>query len=214
MKVNRNYQVAIVAIIASVAAASIASVVTYALATEDSRKKYTALAEQHYIQEHLEPDELTIVRIGQGSISQPLADGLMSYGAEIQSYSSFVIPGHPPTKDTAYIFEEDLIRLGMDEIEFHAFLRNATANNSLIAVVGNGNPASALYRALEEANVEPRGTVGSAGGSLVSFKLSERGGTINSSYGPGDGSPTYWKDAALSVLKTAREETEHTQISQ
>lgn len=212
MKVNKDYQVAIVAIIASVAAASIASAVTYVMVSEDSKKKYTALVEQHYIQEHLEPDELTIVRVGQGPMSQPLADGLMSYGAEIQSYSGFVVPGHPPTKDTVYIFEEDLIRLGIDEVEFHAFLQNATANNSLIAVVGNGNPASTLYQALEEANVESRGTAGNAGGPLVSFKLSERSGTINSSYGPGDGSQTFWKDAALSVLKTAREETGHTQI--
>ncbi|HEX7033495.1 MAG TPA: hypothetical protein VF172_10895 [Nitrososphaera sp.] len=213
---NRNYQVAIIAIIASVAAASVASTVTYAVATEDSRKKYTTLVEQHYIQEHLEPDELTIVRIGESPVSQPLADGLMTYGAKIQSYSGFVVPSHLPTGDTIYIFEEDLMREGVQDAEFHEFLRNAISNHSLIVVVGDdgNNPVVALSQALEKAGVESQGTAGNIGGPVVSKKLSERGGAINSSYGQGDGSPTYWKDVALSILKTAREESEHTQLFQ
>lgn len=206
----------LVAIIVSVLAAAIAGVIAYSLATEHSRKKYTDLVEQHYIQEHLEPDELTIVRVGESSISQPLADGLMSYGAEITSSAGLDIPGDMPSKDTIYIIEEDLIRVGTQNAEFQSFLRNATSNHSLIVVVGDDsdNPASALNQALDQAGVEHHGAVGNGGGPLVSFKISEVGTTMNTSYGPNDDSQVYWEDVALSIVKTAREETDHTQLFQ
>ncbi len=161
----------IIAIISSVLAAAISGVAAYSMATEDSRKRYTDLLKQHYIQEHLDPDELTIVRIGQSSISQPLADGLMRYGARIVSYSGPVVPGYMPTKDTMYILEEDSIREGAQDAGFQEFPRNATSNHWLLVVVGDDadNPARALNEALDQARaVKPFSAIGNGGGPLVS----------------------------------------------
>jgi hypothetical protein len=82
-------------------------------------------------------------------------------------------------------------------------------------VVGDDadNPARALNEALDQARaVKPFSAIGNGGEPLVSFKISEQGAPINSSYRLGDGSPTYWKDAELSILKTIGEEMGHTQL--
>ncbi len=186
-------------IIVGVASIIIATTIGIAIvnsATGAAEAKYRSMLREHYIQEHLEPDELTIVRFGNSQVSQLLADGLMGYGATINIYDNFEVPGYMPSKDAIYIFEEAVMREARDDPALHEFLRNATAHHATIIAVGD-NP-NILYQVLNSAGVNEGGA---AIGPLAGFKLSEKGGITILSPGSSDG-----KDWAFSVLQTAREE--------
>lgn len=194
----------IVAIVSSVVATSVASFIVYGAAVSDSERKYRTMLENHFVQDHLEPDELTIIRIGNSSASQLLADGLMSLGAgiSISTYSDFIVPDSP-TKDTIYIFESNELRNnGLDNPEFLSFLKQAAANHSTLIVIGESS--GVLYDALDEAAITHGNVVRDV--ELAGFKISEKPSArpIIMTSGNPDG-----KDQAMSVLELAREESDH-----